>query len=107
MQRAEDVAEAQRLVKGRAGVMAKIEKPSALPVLDDILKITDGIMVARGDLGVELPLETVPSKQKHITRAARRYGYRKAQQWQPKDAGGNDEQLERKGRRQKRRDQDR
>ena len=74
VQRAEDVAEAQRLVKGRAGVMAKIEKPSALPVLDEILKISDGIMVARGDLGVELPLETVPAKQKAITRAARRFG---------------------------------
>lgn len=74
VQRPEDVAEAQTLVKGRAGVMAKIEKPSALPVLDEILKISDGIMVARGDLGVELPLETVPSKQKHITRSARRYG---------------------------------
>ncbi len=74
VQRPEDVAEAQRLVKGRAGVMAKIEKPSALPVLDEILKISDGIMVARGDLGVELPLETVPSKQKHITRSARRFG---------------------------------
>ncbi len=74
VQRPEDVAEAQSLVKGRAGVMAKIEKPSALPVLDEILKISDGIMVARGDLGVELPLETVPSKQKHITRSARRYG---------------------------------
>ena len=74
VQRAEDVAEAHTLVKGRAGVMAKIEKPSALPVLDDILKIADGIMVARGDLGVELPLETVPARQKHITRSARRYG---------------------------------
>ncbi len=74
VQRAEDVAEAQRLVKGRAGVMAKIEKPSALPVLDEILKHSDGIMVARGDLGVELPLETVPAKQKAITRAARRFG---------------------------------
>jgi pyruvate kinase len=74
VQRAEDVAEAQKLVKGRAGVMAKIEKPSALPVLDDILKISDGIMVARGDLGVELPLETVPARQKHITRSARRFG---------------------------------
>lgn len=74
VQRAEDVAEAQALVKGRAGVMAKIEKPSALPVLDEILKICDGIMVARGDLGVELPLETVPARQKHITRSARRFG---------------------------------
>ena len=74
VQRAEDVAEAQRLVKRRAGVMAKIEKPSALPVLDDILKQADGLMVARGDLGVELPLELVPSKQKFITRSARRYG---------------------------------
>ena len=74
VQRAEDVAEAQRLVKRRAGVMAKIEKPSALPVLDDILKQSDGLMVARGDLGVELPLELVPSKQKFITRSARRYG---------------------------------
>jgi pyruvate kinase len=74
VQRAEDVAEAQKLVKGRAGVMAKIEKPSALPVLDEILKISDGIMVARGDLGVELPLETVPARQKHITRSARRFG---------------------------------
>ena len=74
VQRAEDVAEAQKLVKGRAGVMAKIEKPQALPVLDEILKIADGIMVARGDLGVELPLETVPARQKHITRSARRFG---------------------------------
>jgi pyruvate kinase len=74
VQRAEDVAEAQKLVKGRAGVMAKIEKPQALPVLDDILKIADGLMVARGDLGVELPLETVPARQKHITRSARRFG---------------------------------
>ncbi len=74
VQRAEDVAEAQRLVKRRAWVMAKIEKPSALLVLDDILKHADGLMVARGDLGVELPLELVPSKQKFITRSARRYG---------------------------------
>ena len=74
VQRADDVAEAQQLVRRRAGVMAKIEKPSAIPVLDDILKIADGLMVARGDLGVELPLELVPSKQKYITRTARRYG---------------------------------
>jgi pyruvate kinase len=74
VQRAEDVAEARKLVAGRAGVMAKIEKPSALTCLDDILKIADGIMVARGDLGVELPVEMVPAKQKQITRAARRFG---------------------------------
>ena len=74
VQRPEDVEEARSLVKGRAGVMAKIEKPSALPVLESILNFADGLMVARGDLGVELPLETVPSKQKHITRLARRYG---------------------------------
>jgi pyruvate kinase len=74
VQRAEDVAEAKKLVAGRTSVMAKIEKPSALTVLDDILKQADGIMVARGDLGVELPIEAVPSLQKQITRAARRYG---------------------------------
>jgi pyruvate kinase len=55
-------------------VVAKIEKPSAIASLDEILEIADGIMVARGDLGVELPLETVPGSQKQITRAARRAG---------------------------------
>jgi pyruvate kinase len=74
VQRADDVAEARKLIAGRAGVMAKIEKPAALHVLDEILEIADGLMVARGDLGVELPLETVPGKQKQITRAARRVG---------------------------------
>ncbi len=74
VQRAEDVVEAQKLVNNRASVMAKIEKPSALTCLDDILKVSDGIMVARGDLGVELPIEAVPACQKQITRAARRYG---------------------------------
>jgi pyruvate kinase len=74
VQRPEDVAEARALIAGRAGVMAKIEKPSALLCLDDILKVSDGIMVARGDLGVELPLETVPARQKQLTRAARRAG---------------------------------
>jgi pyruvate kinase len=71
VQRPDDVAEARKLIRGRAGVMAKIEKPSALAQLPEILEIADGIMVARGDLGVELPLETVPGKQKQITRAAR------------------------------------
>lgn len=74
VQRPEDVAEARVLIAGRAGVMAKIEKPSALLCLEDILKVSDGIMVARGDLGVELPLETVPARQKQLTRAARRAG---------------------------------
>jgi pyruvate kinase len=74
VQRPDDVAEARKLVAGRAGVMAKIEKPAALNVLGEILELADGIMVARGDLGVELPLETVPSRQKQITRAARRAG---------------------------------
>jgi pyruvate kinase len=74
VQRPEDVAEARQLVRGRAGVMAKIEKPSALNCLAEILAIADGIMVARGDLGVELPLETVPGRQKQITRAARKAG---------------------------------
>ena len=74
VQRPEDVAEARKLIRGRAGVMAKIEKPSALVSLDGILELSDGIMVARGDLGVELPLETVPGCQKRITRAARKAG---------------------------------
>jgi pyruvate kinase len=74
VQRAEDVVEARKLVNGRAGVMAKIEKPSALTVLDDILQNCDALMVARGDLGVELPIESVPARQKQITRAARRFG---------------------------------
>jgi pyruvate kinase len=74
VQRADDVIEARKLVNGRAGVMAKIEKPSALVVLDDILKHSDAIMVARGDLGVELPIEQVPARQKQITRAARKFG---------------------------------
>lgn len=74
VQRPEDVSEARDLIASRAGVMAKIEKPSALLCLEDILKVSDGIMVARGDLGVELPLETVPARQKQLTRAARRAG---------------------------------
>ncbi len=74
VQRAADVVEARKLVAGRAAVMAKIEKPSALTVLDDILQNCDALMVARGDLGVELPLEEVPARQKQITRLARKYG---------------------------------
>ena len=74
VQRPDDVAEARKLIRGRAGVMAKIEKPSALTCLEEILELSDAIMVARGDLGVELPLETVPGRQKQITRAARKAG---------------------------------
>jgi pyruvate kinase len=74
VQRPDDVAGARKLVRGRAGVMAKIEKPSALAELDQILELSDGIMVARGDLGVELPIAEVPGRQKQITRAARKAG---------------------------------
>ena len=74
VQRAADVAEARKLVRGRAGVLSKIEKPSALTDLDDIIQLSDAIMIARGDLGVELPVETVPGWQKRITRATRKAG---------------------------------
>ncbi len=74
VQKPEDVAEARKIVAGRAGVLAKIEKPSALTMLDGILELADALMVARGDLGVELPLEQVPGQQKHLIRAARRAG---------------------------------
>jgi pyruvate kinase len=74
VQRPEDVAELKKIVAGRAGVMAKIEKPKALASLPEILELADALMVARGDLGVELPAEAVPGKQKHIVQAARAAG---------------------------------
>lgn len=74
VQRPEDVAEARRLIAGRAAVMVKIEKPSAIEHLDQIIDLSDGIMVARGDLGVEMPPEDVPALQKRIVRAARAAG---------------------------------
>jgi pyruvate kinase len=74
VQSAQDVAECKKIARGRAAVMAKIEKPSAITDLDAILEMADGLMVARGDLGVECPVETVPGLQKRITRAARRAG---------------------------------
>ena len=74
VQRPDDVAELRKLVTGKAAVLAKIEKPKALEWLPEILDLTDALMVARGDLGVELPLETVPVRQKEITRAARKAG---------------------------------
>ena len=74
VQRAEDVAEAHAIVGGRAWIMTKMEKPQALDNLDAILRLSDCVMVARGDLGVELPPEEVPLAQKRIVRAARQLG---------------------------------
>jgi pyruvate kinase len=74
IQRPEDVAEAKKLTRGRAAVMAKIEKPQAVSRLGDILDLADALMVARGDLGVEMPLEKVPGVQKEMTRLCRRAG---------------------------------
>ena len=74
VQHPQDMAELRRLVDGRAAVMAKIEKPSALDHLDEILDLSDGLMVARGDLGVELPPEDVPIVQRTLIRAARARG---------------------------------
>ncbi len=74
VQRPEDIAEARKIARGRALIMTKIEKPQAIARLDEIMEISDALMVARGDLGVELPLEKVPGLQKRITRTARRLG---------------------------------
>ena len=71
VQRPEDVTEARALARGRAALMAKIEKPAAVKAYDAILQVSDGIMVARGDLGVELPVYTVPPIQKRLIRGAR------------------------------------
>jgi pyruvate kinase len=74
VQRPEDAAQLKKLVEGRAACLAKIEKPSALECLDQILDYCDGLMVARGDLGVEMEPEDVPVAQKMILRAGRRRG---------------------------------
>lgn len=74
VQRPEDLAEARLLMGGHGALMAKIEKPSAIQRLDEILELADGVMVARGDLGVELPPESVPPLQKRIVASARRLG---------------------------------
>jgi len=74
VQRAEDVIETRKLVRGRASIMSKIEKPQAIERIADIMEVSDAIMVARGDLGVELPAERVPGLQKQMTRMARRAG---------------------------------
>ena len=74
VQRPEDVAEARALIGEKAALMAKIEKPAALDRLDDIIALSDGVMVARGDLGVELPPEAVPPLQNRIVATARQFG---------------------------------
>ena len=71
VQRPEDVIEARSLARGRALIMSKIEKPAAVKAYDAILQVSDGIMVARGDLGVELPVTSVPPIQKRLVRGAR------------------------------------
>ncbi len=74
VQRPEDVAEARGLANGRAAILSKIEKPTAVTRFDDILAVSDGIMVARGDLGVELPVAAVPPIQKRLVRRCRAVG---------------------------------
>ena len=74
VQRPEDIAEVSKVTQGKALVMAKLEKPQALARLDEIMEVSDALMVARGDLGVEMPLEKVPGLQKRIVRGARRLG---------------------------------
>jgi pyruvate kinase len=74
VQRPEDIAELRKIVRRRALILAKIEKPQAVQRLDAIMEAADALMVARGDLGVEMPLEKVPGTQKRITRSARRTG---------------------------------
>lgn len=74
VQRPEDVAEVRKITRGQALVMSKLEKPQAIERLDEIMELSDAVMVARGDLGVEMPLEVVPGLQKRITRLGRKLG---------------------------------
>ncbi len=74
VQQPEDVRMAREIIKDRASIIVKIEKPAALNHLDEIISLTDGIMVARGDLGVECPLEAVPSMQREIVEKCRLTG---------------------------------
>ena len=74
VQRPQDIAEARKIVAGRAAIMAKIEKPAALRDIDEIVELSDAVMIARGDLGVELPAEDVPGLQKRLIRICRREG---------------------------------
>ncbi|MFO1150604.1 MAG: pyruvate kinase [Alsobacter sp.] len=72
VQKPGDLIEARGLIGDRAGLVAKIEKPSAFDQIEDIIRLSDGVMVARGDLGVEIPHEDVPGRQKELVRACRR-----------------------------------
>ncbi|WP_029527706.1 pyruvate kinase [Polaromonas glacialis] len=74
VQRPEDVAEARALIGDRAAIVSKLEKPSAIDRLDEIVALSDAVMVARGDLGVEMPAERVPTIQKRIIRSCRHAG---------------------------------
>ena len=74
VQRPDDLAEVRKIARGRVGVMSKIEKPQALERIEEIIELSDALMVARGDLGVEMPLESVPGIQKQLIRACRRAG---------------------------------
>ncbi|MDI7860534.1 pyruvate kinase [Rhizobiaceae bacterium n13] len=74
IQRPEDLAEVRKVARGRVGLMSKIEKPQAIERIDEIIELSDALMVARGDLGVEMPLESVPGLQKQLIRACRRAG---------------------------------
>lgn len=74
VQRPSDVHEARELIGDKAGIISKIEKPAAIEHLDEIIEASDAIMVARGDLGVECPVEDVPIMQRRIIRACRRVG---------------------------------
>jgi len=74
VQRPDDLREARGLIAGRAALLAKIEKPAAVDCLDQLIELCDALMVARGDLGVEMPLQAVPGLQKRIVRLARRAG---------------------------------
>ena len=73
VQTADDVREAKKLIDGKAWLISKLEKPSAIDELDDIIQLSDAIMVARGDLGVECPIQTVPVMQKRIVSCCRKH----------------------------------
>ena len=74
VQTADDIEELQKIVNGKAAIMAKIEKPAAIKNINSIIRLSDGIMIARGDLGVELPTEQVPVIQKNIINLCREFG---------------------------------